>query len=233
MTILFIIPHPDDEAFSMGGTIKRLANEGHRVVMIVVTDGSAGKSSIKLEGALLSQVRKDEVEKSTHILGINKTYFLNYVDGTLCNKDIKNSLSDKIGEIIEKESAEVVVTYDHTGVYWHIDHIVTSLATLLACKNHEIIVDKLFFFVPPEGFTILQGYTTAGRFPITHTVDISSVEDDKKRSIDAHTSQAADKVRYLKTLGESAFDNENYFLVLDNSTNQSIFDIFLGYKKTS
>ena len=38
-TVVAFHAHPDDEALLTGGTLARLAAEGHRVVIVVATDG--------------------------------------------------------------------------------------------------------------------------------------------------------------------------------------------------
>jgi bacillithiol biosynthesis deacetylase BshB1 len=37
--VLVVGPHPDDQELGMGGTIARLADQGHRVLLVDVTDG--------------------------------------------------------------------------------------------------------------------------------------------------------------------------------------------------
>ena len=39
MNILVVGPHPDDQELGMGGTILRLVHEGHRVLLLDLTDG--------------------------------------------------------------------------------------------------------------------------------------------------------------------------------------------------
>lgn len=39
MNVLVVGPHPDDQELGMGGTIARLADQGHRVVLLDMTDG--------------------------------------------------------------------------------------------------------------------------------------------------------------------------------------------------
>jgi bacillithiol biosynthesis deacetylase BshB1 len=39
MNIVVVAPHPDDAELGMGGTIARLVDEGHRVVIVDLTDG--------------------------------------------------------------------------------------------------------------------------------------------------------------------------------------------------
>lgn len=40
MNIVIIGPHPDDQELGMGGTIAKLAHQGHRVTLVDMTDGS-------------------------------------------------------------------------------------------------------------------------------------------------------------------------------------------------
>ena len=44
-TLLFVHAHPDDEALLTAGTMARAHAEGHRVVLLVATDGAAGLTS--------------------------------------------------------------------------------------------------------------------------------------------------------------------------------------------
>ncbi len=39
MSVLVIVAHPDDESFSMGGTIARLASRGESVTVVTCADG--------------------------------------------------------------------------------------------------------------------------------------------------------------------------------------------------
>ena len=41
-TIVFLHAHPDDEASQTSGTMARAADEGHRVVLVVATNGDHG-----------------------------------------------------------------------------------------------------------------------------------------------------------------------------------------------
>ena len=43
-TLVFVHAHPDDEASSTGGSMARAAAEGHRVVLVVCTDGDLGEA---------------------------------------------------------------------------------------------------------------------------------------------------------------------------------------------
>ena len=42
-TVVFLHAHPDDEALATGGTMARMADDGHRVVLVVATRGEEGE----------------------------------------------------------------------------------------------------------------------------------------------------------------------------------------------
>ena len=44
-TVVAFHAHPDDEALLTGGTLARIAAEGHRVVIVVATDGIMGPAT--------------------------------------------------------------------------------------------------------------------------------------------------------------------------------------------
>jgi bacillithiol biosynthesis deacetylase BshB1 len=47
LSILIIAPHPDDAELGMGGTIARLADQGHQVTILDLTDGSPTPSGTR------------------------------------------------------------------------------------------------------------------------------------------------------------------------------------------
>ena len=48
-TIVAFHAHPDDEALLTAGTMARAAAEGHRVVLVLATDGGAGLAAAELQ----------------------------------------------------------------------------------------------------------------------------------------------------------------------------------------
>jgi len=74
MRILVIAPHADDETFGAGGTIARYAEEGHEVVVAVMTGhGTECQHPLWPEG-LWHQIRS-EAREAHAILGVTKTIF--------------------------------------------------------------------------------------------------------------------------------------------------------------
>ncbi len=62
-TAVFLHAHPDDEALATGGTMARLADAGHRVVLVVATHGEEGEPvpGVLAEGEPLGDRRTAEV----------------------------------------------------------------------------------------------------------------------------------------------------------------------------
>jgi GlcNAc-PI de-N-acetylase len=54
-TIVAFHAHPDDEVLLTGGTLARLAAEGHRVVIVVATDGVMGPATVPTCGCTRSR----------------------------------------------------------------------------------------------------------------------------------------------------------------------------------
>jgi LmbE family N-acetylglucosaminyl deacetylase len=102
--ILVVVPHPDDETLGFAGPIYEAAQAGHRVRVVVVTDGQAycGACSVWKNGAPVGQrsisepctlrelvvfghVRHRETLAAMELLGVGPrdVSFLGYVDGSL------------------------------------------------------------------------------------------------------------------------------------------------------
>ncbi|MCW2902202.1 MAG: hypothetical protein JWO67_4467 [Streptosporangiaceae bacterium] len=73
-TVLAFHAHPDDEVLMTGGTLARAAAEGHRVVIVVATDGVMGAASES------EPARMGELRASAAVLGAARVVHLGYAD---------------------------------------------------------------------------------------------------------------------------------------------------------
>lgn len=134
-TLVFFHAHPDDEAIATGGTMARAADEGHRVVLVVATDGAHGQVPDDLgPGETLIDRRRVETERSAEILGIQRIVWLDYTDSGMtgweqnahpdafCQADVELA-AHRLAEVLTEESAALIVVYDWHGVYGHPDHL--------------------------------------------------------------------------------------------------------------
>lgn len=128
--------HPDDEVFLTGGVMRTAADAGHRVVLVVATDGSRGEHPEGLlgPGESLAARRLRELEHSALVLGAARVVPLGYRDsgmaGTPGNDDpaaFANvdpaEAGARLADLIEAERADAVTIYDPHGGYGHPDHV--------------------------------------------------------------------------------------------------------------
>ena len=81
-TLVSFHAHPDDECIACGGIIRKAADEGHRVVLVVATRGENGEIPEGLldPGEELWQRRVAETHASAAILGAQRVEFLGCTD---------------------------------------------------------------------------------------------------------------------------------------------------------
>lgn len=89
MNIIVFAPHNDDEVLGVGGTIKKLALQGHDIYVCEVTSGPKYKQI------------QEEAKKAHEVLGVKRSIFLNLpfvhlklLEPTEINKAILNVVDD-------------------------------------------------------------------------------------------------------------------------------------------
>lgn len=148
LTLLAVHAHPDDEAFSMGGTYAKAAAAGIHTVLVCATRGEAGEiHDPDLDPAearaRLATIREHELRQACALLGIAELHFLGYRDsgmaGTTENADRRNfhnadpeEATERVTRLLRQCRPHVVVTYDERGSYGHPDHIAAHRTTLAA-----------------------------------------------------------------------------------------------------
>jgi LmbE family N-acetylglucosaminyl deacetylase len=214
-TLVFVHAHPDDEALLTAGTMARAAAEGHRVVLIVATDGSAGLTSPDVASEDLAALRKTELEVSAAILGVARTVHLGFpdsglrgeVEGGFSSQD-RFAIARRMAAVINEERADVVVGYDPSGGYGHPDHVQVH-RTVRAAAVLANTPPRLFEATLPRE-PIARAVHAAARLKltpkdfdaaefdsawtpsavITHRVDVREQYDRKREALRAHASQA-------------------------------------------
>ena len=220
-TIVFVHAHPDDEALLTSGTMAALAAQGHRVVLVVATDGAAGLAAVHARRRDLAAVRHEELEASARVLGVDEVYWLGYGDSGL-NAEVlpqpdapmplvyapREEVVARLASILRTEAAAVVIGYDQNGGYGHPDHIAV----------HEIVYESaaaagvpriLEATLPRDQFAralhtvrwlrwFFRAFDPtafddafAARREITHIIDVRALAQTKRASLRAHASQAS------------------------------------------
>lgn len=120
-----IFPHPDDETMATGGLLSVAKNYGWQTIAVVLTRGEAGQIHTKGNGQTAKEIRTAELFKAKEILGIKEVVVDDFGDGRLRGQEEK--IKEWLKPILENYQPSVVVTYDHSGITGHPDHITSSL----------------------------------------------------------------------------------------------------------
>jgi len=115
--------HPDDQEFTIAGTLASWVKQGCRVISVIVTSGDAG-SNEPSKGAdykpSLAHLREDEQIAANLVLGIQETAFLHYPDGEL---EATLQLRKDLTRLIRLYKPDLVVTGDPSRVFYGADYI--------------------------------------------------------------------------------------------------------------
>jgi LmbE family N-acetylglucosaminyl deacetylase len=134
-TLVCFHAHPDDESISTGGSIARASAEGHRVVLVVATNGDHGEVPDDLTpGETLVDRRKAETARSAEVLGVHRLVWLGYADSGMTGwpqnehpeafwQATVDDAAERLAAVLREEAADVLTVYDWHGNYGHPDHI--------------------------------------------------------------------------------------------------------------
>jgi LmbE family N-acetylglucosaminyl deacetylase len=234
-TVVFFHAHPDDETIATGGTMAQLADEGHRVVLVLATRGELGEVADGFLAAdeTLTQRRVAETKAAAEILGVAHVDFLGYRDsgmmgeptnddaGAFWSADVEEA-AGKLAEILRRERPEVLVIYDDHGGYGHPDHVQVHRVGVRAAELAD--VDRVYeatmnrdafrrFREPAEAPTELEDTLGTAESDITHAVDVAPYMDRKKAAMRAHASQIPDDSWFFRMPDEqftASFGHEWY-----------------------
>jgi LmbE family N-acetylglucosaminyl deacetylase len=189
--------HPDDQDFTVAGTLAKWARAGCKVVSVIITSGDAG-SNDPTKGAVykpeLARLREEEQRSANKVLGISETVFLKYADGEL---EASMSLRKDLTRLVRRHRPELVITGDPSAWFYgngyinHPDHRAAAEATIYAVfpsAGTRMIFPELL----DEGFLphdVKRLYIHGHEKPDTW-VDIVETMDIKIQALKKHVSQA-------------------------------------------
>ena len=130
MKILGIGPHPDDLEYGCGGTFLKLAAQGHKISLLVMTRGSVGGDA---------RVRLAEQERSAAMLKA-KLYWGGFEDTCVTlNRELICAVEKRI------EAVKPDIVFVNSGSDTHQDHRSVSQAVETAARY---LKNLLFYEVP-------------------------------------------------------------------------------------
>lgn len=207
--LLAVIPHPDDEAYSMAGTLALCAASGAQIKMICATRGEAGNDlrGVATNKDHLAQIRSVELARSCAALGVDGLRFLNWPDGRVAEVEPDEAVRELGGTLMAFEP-HVIVTLGSDGAYGHVDHLaMTRWVTLAMASSPQTAPRRLLHTAFPKGLfapilqairgirggalagDIAEGALGCERDEVDLVMDLSAAKLAKLTALSAHASQ--------------------------------------------
>jgi LmbE family N-acetylglucosaminyl deacetylase len=115
--------HPDDQEFSVGGTLAKWSKAGCEIISVVITSGDSGSNDPAKDATykpILAQLRENEQRAANKVLGVKETIFLHYPDGEL---EPTIPLRKELTRLIRIYKPDVVLTGDPEGWFFGNDYV--------------------------------------------------------------------------------------------------------------
>lgn len=178
---LILAPHPDDETFGMGGSIRRGTLAGLRISVIVLTDGALGGNGDEN----LVTTREREARTAAKILGIDSIDFWREPDRTLAPRTdliqrvATRLVGEQIGSIFFPSLTEP-----------HPDHRAAALIGWEACRRTAFLAEPLAYEISSQG-------------PINLLLDITHQITEKCAAMKVYSSQEAERPYTRRVLSQN------------------------------
>ncbi|GAA5069633.1 PIG-L deacetylase family protein [Nocardia callitridis] len=218
-TVVAFHAHPDDETLLTGGTLAKLAADGHRTVIVVATDGLIGSA------AGVPPVRLDELDVSAAALGVARVVYLGYADSgdgpvlladppdrsRFVRVDIEEA-AQRLAAILREERPEILLSYDRNGGYGHRDHVRVHEVGKRAAEIADVprVLDAT---MPRHGVKrigeLIQRFRLPLRFDaaqidavytarpeITHRIEVGRFARQRRVALAAHHSMIQGSTRF-------------------------------------
>ena len=208
-TAIGFAAHPDDLEFACTGIMKKLHDNGYRLIYVIITNGENGfKSEPGLSAGERVKIRRQEQQRAADMLGVEKVHFLDYRDGFL---EYNEKLRAELVRLIKEYRPEIIFSFDPANKKFdnlnvlHRDHRVAAELVFDACfgaKNYHMYpgephrVDKIYFFAShaPDYFE-----------------DITDLIDFKLELLSCHKSQFPNFSSLEKYIRETVCSQSNEY----------------------
>jgi LmbE family N-acetylglucosaminyl deacetylase len=188
--------HPDDQDFTVSGTLAKWARAGCEIVSVMITSGDSGSNDVT-KGAdykpELAHLREDEQRAANTVLGIKETVFLRYPDGELVPSI---PLRRDLTRVIRQFKPEVVMTGNPEAWFYgneYVNHPDHRAAAQAACEavfpsagTRLIFPDLLAAGYEPHNVKRLYIH---GSEKSDTWIDISETIETKIEALKKHVSQ--------------------------------------------
>ena len=188
--------HPDDQEFSVGGTLAKWSQAGCEIISVVITSGDSGSNDPAKDGShkqALAELREKEQLAANAILGVKETVFLRYPDGEL---EPTIQLRKELARQIRKFKPDAVLAGNPEAWFYgneYVNHPDHRAAARAACEAVFPSAGSRLMFADllPAGYEphdVSRLYIHGSEKSDTW-VDITDTLDLKIKALQQHVSQ--------------------------------------------
>ena len=198
--VLIILPHPDDEAFGISGSIAAYRKMGVPVTYACLTLGEMGRNLGNPPFAnreTLAQIRKAELETACAAIGLDDLRLMGLRDKTIEFED-DEKMVQLVTDLIDETNPSLVIAF-YPGFSVHPDHEASARAVVRAIRRKPEADRPTFYAVAFANNTA----EVLGEPDIIH--DVQDTVDQKLGALTAHKSQT---VWMMKELNQKLAAND-------------------------
>lgn len=181
MKVLVFCAHADDEVIAIGGTIRKMANAGVNIRLVMFSEGAEGYPTREEKNSIVAQ-REEETKEVCKILGIKEYFNLHRLDWSM---KVDNQGYREVIHHIRSFQPEMIFTHsfadynDHQAVHGNTTE--GWFHASLACAIEDEPLSKL---VPLYEYEVLQPLAKPGII-----VDITDTFQAKVDAMNCYCSQ--------------------------------------------
>ncbi len=187
MNVLVVAAHPDDEVLGCGGTMARLAREGHEVSVAILGEGMTSRfdARAKADPDLLETLHRHS-RRAMALLGAREPFLYGLPDNRFDTVPLLEVVKI-VEELVAKTGPDVI--YTHHGGDLNIDHAVVHRAVLTATRPiGEAAVREVYAFEILSSSEWAFGQPNT-RFHPNVFVDISATLELKYQAMEVYESE--------------------------------------------
>lgn len=184
--VLVIAAHPDDEVLGAGGAIPLIRNQGGRVTVLIVTDGS----SAQYQGDDQIRLRKQQqLVEANRILGTDNLIQWDFPDMRLDRVE-HVKLNRAFEELIEEKQFDTVFVQNGDDI--NLDHQLIYQSVMVATRPLPDQPVQTLFSYYVNSSTEWGGRTQSTMFCPNYFLDISSTINLKLEAMAAYIDELRD-----------------------------------------
>lgn len=147
--VLIIAAHPDDELLGVGGTVRRLVNEGVCVRAVILAEGLTSRKEKRADTPPMELIElQKDARNAAKVVGYTSIDFCRFPDNRMDSVDLLDIIKT-VSSFIERYHPDTIFTHHHGDL--NIDHQRTCEAVLTACRPvGQYSVERIYAFEIPS-----------------------------------------------------------------------------------